>query len=152
MIILSSMIRTILLSVSPAVRTVWFLYALHELQRFYPKHFTLHAFTVDLGFGIQDFSGHKGLCEGFQVPLTIIPTEIGKIVLRPVKSPIHALCVRKCAKGAPKPLRQRPPDAIRSLYAHHKDDIIETMLLSLMFEGRFYTFPPKTFLTAQSLL
>ena len=35
------------------------LYALHELQRFYPKHFTLHAFTVDLGFGIQDFSGIK---------------------------------------------------------------------------------------------
>ena len=56
------------------------LYALHELQRFYPKHFTLHAFTVDLGFGIQDFSGIKAFCEGFQVPLTIIPTEIGKIV------------------------------------------------------------------------
>ena len=42
------------------------LYALHELQRFYPKHFTLHAFTVDLGFGIQDFSGIKAFCEGFQ--------------------------------------------------------------------------------------
>ena len=38
------------------------LYALHELQRFYPKHFTLHAFTVDLGFGIQDFSGIKAFC------------------------------------------------------------------------------------------
>lgn len=74
------------------------LYALHELQRFYPKHFTLHAFTVDLGFGIQDFSGIKAFCEGFQVPLTIIPTEIGKIVFRPAKSPIPALCVRKCAK------------------------------------------------------
>lgn len=36
-------------------------------------------------------------------------------------------------------------------YAHHKDDIIETMLLSLMFEGRFYTFPPKTFLDRTEL-
>ena len=26
------------------------LYALHGLMRFYPKHFTLHAVTVDLGF------------------------------------------------------------------------------------------------------
>ena len=34
----------------------------------------------------------------------------------------------------------------RSLTRIIKDDIIETMLLSLMFEGRFYTFPPKTFL------
>lgn len=42
------------------------LYALNELQRFYPKHFTLHAFTVDLGFGIQDFSGIKAFCEAFR--------------------------------------------------------------------------------------
>lgn len=48
-------------------------------------------------------------------------------------------------------MRQRPPDAIRSLTLHHKDDIIETMLLSLMFEGRFYTFPPKTFLDRTEL-
>lgn len=74
------------------------LYALHELQRFYPKHFTLHAFTVDLGFGIQDFSGIKTFCDGFQVPLTKSPPRSEKSFLRPVKSPIHALCVRKCAK------------------------------------------------------
>ena len=26
------------------------LYALHGLRRFYPKHFDIHAVTVDLGF------------------------------------------------------------------------------------------------------
>lgn len=31
-------------------------------------------------------------------------------------------------------------------YAHHMDDIIETMLLSLIYEGRFYSFPPYTYL------
>lgn len=36
-------------------------------------------------------------------------------------------------------------------YAHHKDDIIETMLLSLMFEGRFYAFPPVTHLDRSNL-
>ena len=36
-------------------------------------------------------------------------------------------------------------------YAHHKDDIIETMLLSLIFEGRFYSFSPKTYLDRMDL-
>ena len=31
-------------------------------------------------------------------------------------------------------------------YAHHKDDVVETMLMSLIFEGRFHTFAPVTFL------
>ena len=43
-------------------------------------------------------------------------------------------------------------DAIKELgcnkvaYAHHKDDVVETMLLSLMYEGRFHTFSPVTYL------
>ena len=36
-------------------------------------------------------------------------------------------------------------------YAHHKDDVIETMLLSLLYEGRFYSFPPKTYLDQMDL-
>ena len=43
------------------------LYALHELQRFYPKHFELCALTVDLGFGIQDFDAIKTFCRDFSV-------------------------------------------------------------------------------------
>ena len=36
-------------------------------------------------------------------------------------------------------------------YAHHKDDIVETMLLSLLFEGRFYSFSPRTYLDRMDL-
>ena len=42
-------------------------------------------------------------------------------------------------------------DSLTLLYAHHKDDIIETMLLSLIFEGRFYSFSPKTYLDRTDL-
>ena len=31
-------------------------------------------------------------------------------------------------------------------YAHNKDDFIETALMSLIYEGRFYAFPPMTVL------
>ena len=34
----------------------------------------------------------------------------------------------------------------KSAYAHHKDDVIETMLLSLLYEGRFNCFSPVTYL------
>ena len=36
-------------------------------------------------------------------------------------------------------------------YAHHRDDLIETMLLSLIYEGRFYSFSPKTHLDKTGL-
>ena len=36
-------------------------------------------------------------------------------------------------------------------YAHHKDDVVETMLLSLIYEGRFHTFSPKTYLDRMDL-
>ena len=36
-------------------------------------------------------------------------------------------------------------------YAHHKDDIIETMMLSLIYEGRFHCFSPVTYLDRMDL-
>ena len=37
-------------------------------------------------------------------------------------------------------------------YAHHKDDFIETFLMSLLFEGRIHTFSPKTYLDKSKLM
>lgn len=36
-------------------------------------------------------------------------------------------------------------------YAHHQDDVVETMLLSLIYEGRFYSFSPYTYLDRMDL-
>ena len=48
-------------------------------------------------------------------------------------------------------MRQKAAGCNKIAYAHHKDDIIETMLLSLMFEGRFLYVPAKTFLDRTEL-
>ena len=37
-------------------------------------------------------------------------------------------------------------------YAHHMDDVIETAFLSMIFEGRFYAFPPSTHLDRTQLV
>ena len=36
-------------------------------------------------------------------------------------------------------------------YAHHKDDFIETSMMSLLLEGHYYCFPPVTFLSKTGL-
>jgi len=43
-------------------------------------------------------------------------------------------------------------DAVKELgcnkvaYAHHKDDLLESMMMSFLFEGRIHTFAPVTYL------
>ncbi len=126
------------------------LYALHELQRFYPNPFEIHAFTVDLGFGIQDFEAIRSLCDSFSIPHTVISTEIAEIVFETRKESNPCSLCAKMRKGA---LNQAAKEAgcNKIAYAHHKDDIIETMMLSLLYEGRFHTFSPKTYLDRMDL-
>ena len=126
------------------------LFALHELQRFYPFPFELCAFTVDLGFGIQDFKAIQALCDDFSIPYTVISTDIAKIVFETRRESNPCSLCAKMRKGA---LNQqaRSCGCSKVAYAHHRDDIIETMMLSLIYEGRFYTFSPRTYLDRMDL-
>ena len=140
----------IAIGISGGKDSLTLLYALHEMQSFYTKHFEIHAFTVDLGFGIQDFDAIRALCADFSIPYTVIPTEISTIVFETRQESNPCSLCAKMRKGA---LNQAAKGAgcNKIAYAHHRDDIIETMLLSLLYEGRFYTFSPKTFLDRMEL-
>lgn len=121
------------------------LYALSSLRRFYPHPFDLVAVTVDLGFANLDLSEIKKLCEKLEVPYTVVKTQIGQIVFeqRQENNPC-ALCA-KMRKGAlNEAMKQLGCNKIA--YAHHMDDVVETMMLSLLYEGRFHTFSPVTYL------
>lgn len=121
------------------------LYALSSLRRFYPHPFELVAVTVDLGFANLDLSEIKKLCEKLEVPYTVVKTQIGQIVFeqRQENKPC-ALCA-KMRKGAlNEAMKQLGCNKIA--YAHHMDDVVETMMLSLLYEGRFHTFSPVTYL------
>ena len=121
------------------------LYALSSLRRFYPHPFDLVAVTVDLGFANLDLTEIKKLCEKLEVPYTVVKTQIGQIVFeqRQENNPC-ALCA-KMRKGAlNKVMKQLGCNKIA--YAHHMDDVVETIMLSLLYEGRFHTFSPVTYL------
>lgn len=124
--------------------------SLHGIKRFYPKKYELYAISVDLGFGIQNFDKITDYCNEMEIPLYIVKTEIGDIVFkdRKEKSPC-SLCA-KMRKGA---LNEKAKElgCNKIAYAHHKDDIIETLMLSLIFESRIHTFSPVTYLDRMQL-
>ncbi|MBE5875273.1 MAG: tRNA 2-thiocytidine(32) synthetase TtcA [Lachnospiraceae bacterium] len=126
------------------------LYALSGLRRFYPKKFEIYAVTVDLGFDNLNLERIEELCKELDVPYKIIQTDIAKIIFEDRKESNPCALCAKMRKGALN-------DAMKALgcnkiaYAHHKDDVVITMLMSLIYEGRFHTFSPVTYLDRMDL-
>ncbi len=124
--------------------------ALNGLKNFYPRQFEIQAVTVDIGFKNLKLDEIREFCRNLKVEYTIIKTDIAQIVFeeRQEENPC-ALCA-KMRKGA---LNQavKAMGCNKVAYAHHRDDIVETMLMSLIFEGRFHTFAPVTYLDRTDL-
>ena len=126
------------------------LYALSHLRRFYSRKFDVVAVTVDLGFNNLDLEEIREFCKKLDVEYHIIKTQIAEIVfqVREESNPC-SLCA-KMRKGALN-------DAVKELgcnkvaYAHHKDDLLESMMMSFLFEGRIHTFAPVTYLDRSKL-
>ncbi len=126
------------------------LFALAKLRVFYPKKFSIVAVTVDLGFNNLNLDGVKKFCEELDVEYSIVKTEIAKIIFEDRKESNPCSLCAKMRKGALN-------DEIKRLgcnkvaYAHHKDDVVDTMMMSLVYEGRFHTFAPVTYLDRTNL-
>lgn len=116
------------------------LYALAGIKKFYPKHFDLIAITVDLGYEGFNLTEIQKLCDSLGVEYYIVHTEIGKLI----RNEGCSLCAR-LRKGA---LYDRAKElgVNKVAYAHNMDDVVETMMLSLIYEGRFHLFSPVTYL------
>ena len=127
------------------------LYALHGLRRFYPQKFDIHAVTVDLGFGNLDLSRIESICaDELQIPYTIVKTDIADIIFEQRKESNPCSLCAKMRKGALNEAIKKE-GCNKVAYAHHKDDVVETMLMSLIYEGRSHTFSPVTYLDRMDL-
>ncbi len=141
---------SIAVGISGGKDSLTLLYGLHGLMRFYPEHFRIHAVTVDLGFDNLDLSKITELCETLNIPYTVVKTDIADIVFKQRRESNPCSLCAKMRKGALN-------EAIKSAgcnkvaYAHHRDDVVETMLMSLIYEGRFHTFSPVTYLDRMDL-
>ncbi len=120
---------------------------------FSPEKFSLRAVTIDLGFEGTDRSGMAALsdfCQSLGVPHDIIPSDIGKIVfdIRKERNPC-SLCA-KLRRGAVN-AAAKAAGANKVALAHHKDDLTETFMLSLLYEGRLSVFQPSTYLSRKDI-
>lgn len=135
----------IAIGISGGKDSLTLLYALAGIRKFYPVKFDLCAITVDLGWENADFSAIKALCNDLNVEYHIEKTEIAKIVFDERKESNPCSLCAKMRKGTINDLLNEK-GVNKIAYAHHKDDVVETMLLSLMYEGHFHTFAPVTHL------
>ena len=119
--------------------------ALALYRKFSPNPFELTAVTVSMGLEPFDLSGVQAMCEELEVPYVVKQTQIGDIVFnqRREKNPC-ALCA-KMRKGC---LADTCAELGLNKLAlgHHRDDALETLLLSMFYEGRMHTFHPVTYL------
>ena len=126
------------------------LYALHGLKRFYPNSFDIVAITVDLGFKNIDFDRIKAMTSEMGIEYHIVSTDISQIIFEDRKESNPCSLCAKMRKGALNQLAKEL-GCNKIAYAHHKDDIVETMLMSFIYEGRIHTFSPVTYLDRMDL-
>ena len=137
----------IAVGVSGGKDSVTLLKLLAEYKKWAPEEFSLVAISVDLNFenNKTDFTPIKELCDSLDVPFYIEKTDIGAIVfdVRKESNPC-ALC-SKMRKGALNNLAKKL-ECNKVALGHHRDDAIDTLMLSLLYEGRLSTFAPKSYL------
>lgn len=136
--------------VSGGKDSVALLYGLRLFQNFSPIKYELKALSLTLGFDNFDLSPIQSLCDEIGVEYIIKPTQIGKIVFeeRNEKNPC-SLCSR--FKRAALHNLCKENSVTKLALGHHRDDGIETLFLSMFYEGRINTFDPVTYLSRKDL-
>lgn len=135
----------IALGISGGKDSMALLHILAGLRKFYPKKFTLIGVTIDLGFDNLNLIKIQETCEMLNVPYEIIKTDIADIVFHQRKETSPCSLCAKMRKGALNDAMKKH-GCNKVAYAHHKDDVVDTMMLSLLYEGRFHSFLPVTYL------
>lgn len=141
----------IAVGVSAGKDSLTLLCALAELRRFLPATFDLVAVTIDMGFKEGfDLSRVEELCAQLSIPYHIVKTEIAEIIFDVRKEPNPCSLCARMRRGA-------LHDAAKELgcnklaLGHHYDDVVETFMLNLFFEGRIGCFQPVTYLSRKDL-
>ncbi len=125
---------------------------LAEFRRFSPYKYDLLAITVDLNFknNPADFTPIKNMCDELGVEYIVEKTDIGEIVFDVRKETNPCSLCSKMRKGALYDVAVKH-GCNKVAIGHHADDLIDTFMLSLMYEGRLSTFAPKSYLSRMNL-
>ena len=124
------------------------LIALNNLRIFYKKKFSIFAITIDtcfenIGRNKFDIKTLEDLCNQLDIPFYVVKTNIAEVVfkIRKESNPC-SLCANMrrgylCSKSV-------EYGANKLALGHNFDDVVETFMLNLFYEGRLGCFSPKT--------
>ncbi|MBP3906613.1 MAG: tRNA 2-thiocytidine(32) synthetase TtcA [Peptostreptococcaceae bacterium] len=124
------------------------LHILNEYRKFSPQKFDLIAITLNPG-GVDNSPLYK-LCEELNIEFHEIQTDIKEIVfdIRKEKNPC-SLCAN-LRRGALND-NAKKLGCNKVALGHHKDDAVETFVMSMFYEARVNCFSPKTYMDRQEL-
>ncbi len=126
------------------------LYALHLYKNFAKTSFDICAATVDLGFDGFDTELIEEYCKSLGVEFVCVKTKISKIVFDTRQETNPCSLCSKLRKGAL--FNELISMGIsKCAFAHHRDDCLETLFLSMLYEGRMRTFKPVTYLDRKGI-
>ena len=118
--------------------------ALANLSRYYPKKFSVVGLTLDMGYD-ADYSKIKEYCESFGVEHIVKKTNIKEVIFDYIKEENPCSLCAKMRRGALNDFAIEQGCKTVAL-GHHNDDVLETFMLSLLYEGRINCFSPVTYL------
>jgi len=117
-----------------------------SLYRRVRKDFTLQAIMLTSGPTPPDTTAIEAFCAKLDVPIVVRYTDLYQILfeLRNDRSPCPL-----CAKMRRAMLCDMSLElgCTKLALGHHREDALETFLMSLIYEGRIHTFHPKTYMS-----
>lgn len=124
--------------------------AMKLYQRFSYTKFDVCAVMLDLGLKKQNVAAVEAYAEKIGMDFTCVYTDIGRVVFeyRDERSPC-ALCA-KLRRGALNTAAvERGCNKVA--LGHNREDVLETLFMSMMYEGRINTFAPVTHLSRRDV-
>ncbi|MBQ9988497.1 MAG: tRNA 2-thiocytidine biosynthesis protein TtcA [Clostridia bacterium] len=127
------------------------LHALHLYGMFSHKNYSLCAITVDPGLGF-DPEPLRAYCQSLNIPYVFAPGAVVETALSLRKDDGKTPCFL-CAKMRRGALNRVAAENGCNVVAlgHHRDDALETFLMSMFYEGRLNTLAPRSYLERTGL-
>ncbi|MEG2348330.1 MAG: ATP-binding protein [Clostridia bacterium] len=122
------------------------LHTLYYLRKFYPKKFEIMAITIHPGSTTFNTEKLEELCKNLGIEYIVYKSDIAKVVfeIRKEKNPC-SLCAN---------MRRGMLNSIaiengcnKIALGHTLDDLNETLLMSILLNGKIHTFSPVTYLS-----
>lgn len=136
----------IAVGVSGGKDSILLLYALTLYRQYMKVDYELYGVTVDLGFPGFNLEPVRAFLEELGVSYHVAKTDIAEVVFDIRKEPNPCSLCAKMRKGA-------FYEAVKGLgcnkaaFAHNQEDLLETLLMSMLYEGKLNVFSPVTYMS-----